>query len=208
MKRTIYLFFAAAGLLLCSPSAAQNKTPKKSSGSRAVSEILDLLTPATATTAEALHGTWNYKQPAVAFESDNLLAKAGGIAAAGSIEEKLGGYYAKAGIKPDSFSLTFNENGTFTGTVGRRTLKGNYTFDDEKKSVRLEFLAAGVRIGSATGAVRISAERRMTLVFDATHLLNMVKTLSSISKSATFSTISSIAESYDGMKAGFTFGQQ
>ena len=39
-----------------------------------------------------LVGSWQYSAPAVAFQSDNLLQKAGGAAAAGVITEKLAPY--------------------------------------------------------------------------------------------------------------------
>lgn len=39
-----------------------------------------------ATTEEGIKGTWLYTGPACEFESDNLLAKAGGTAAAATIE--------------------------------------------------------------------------------------------------------------------------
>ena len=42
-----------------------------------------------ATTEEGIKGTWTYTGPACEFESDNLLAKAGGTAAAAKIESKL-----------------------------------------------------------------------------------------------------------------------
>ena len=38
------------------------------------------------TTAESFVGTWEYVSPACKFESDNLLAKAGGEAAAVQVE--------------------------------------------------------------------------------------------------------------------------
>ena len=54
-----------------------------------------------------LVGSWQYSAPAVAFQSDNLLQKAGGAAAAGVITEKLAPYYSKAGI--DKLTAVFNK---------------------------------------------------------------------------------------------------
>ena len=45
-----------------------------------------------------LVGSWVYNGPAVAFQSDDLLKKAGGAAASGVIVDKLAPYYEKTGI--------------------------------------------------------------------------------------------------------------
>ena len=69
-----------------------------------------------------LAGTWNYKKPAVAFKSDNLLKKAGGTAAAEVIESKLAPYYQKAGMS--NFKLIFNSDSTFTMKFNAASLSG------------------------------------------------------------------------------------
>ena len=65
-------------------------------------------------------GTWTYSGSAVEFESDNLLMKAGGAAAATMAENKLNEQLSKVGIKEGQMSFTFNADSTFTSTVGKR----------------------------------------------------------------------------------------
>ncbi len=48
-----------------------------------------------------MEGTWTYTGPAIEFESDNLLQKAGGSVAANAAENKLKRTIGKVGIKPD-----------------------------------------------------------------------------------------------------------
>lgn len=47
---------------------------------------------------DQLTGRWSYSGPAVNFKSDNFLLKAGGAAAATSVEKKLEPYYKTAGL--------------------------------------------------------------------------------------------------------------
>ena len=46
-----------------------------------------------ATTENSILGTWNYTAPAVRFESDNMLASAGGAIASKTVQGKLDKYY-------------------------------------------------------------------------------------------------------------------
>ena len=62
-------------------------------------------------TVDKLVGTWNYAGPAVSFQSDNFLLKAGGAAAASQVEAKLEPYYKTAGFT--SLVLTINNDSTF-----------------------------------------------------------------------------------------------
>ena len=74
-------------------------------------------------------GTWEYSAPAVSFKSDNLLKKAGGAAAATSLEGKLSTYYKYANIQ--SMKLEIKEDSTFTMSLKRTSLKGDITKDEE-----------------------------------------------------------------------------
>ncbi len=80
-------------------------------------------------------GTWTYKGSAVEFESENLLMKAGGAAAATMAENKLDEQLSKVGIKDGQMSFTFNADSTFTSTVGKKTLKGTYSYNASAKQV-------------------------------------------------------------------------
>ena len=85
-------------------------------------------------------GTWTYSGSAIEFESDNLLQKAGGAAAASLAENKLNEQLAKVGIKDGLVSFTFNADSTFTSTVGKRTMNGTYSYDTSDMTVHLKYI--------------------------------------------------------------------
>ena len=59
-----------------------------------------------------LEGTWKSSGPSVSFKSENVLEKAGGVAAATTIENKLAPYYSKAGL--ENVVFTFTKEGAVT----------------------------------------------------------------------------------------------
>ena len=79
-----------------------------------------------------LVGNYKYSAPAVAFQSDNLLKKAGGSAAAGVITAKIAPYYEKVGIT--SLTATFNEDKTFLFTIKKVKLSGTFEKDPDSET--------------------------------------------------------------------------
>ena len=143
-------------------------------------------------------GTWTYSGSAIEFESDNLLQKAGGAAAAAVAEKKLDEQLAKVGIKDGQVSFTFNADSTFTSTVGKRTMTGTYSYDATDKVVHLRYF----KLLNMNAKVNCTSTN-MDLLFNSDKLLKLVAFISSKSSSTTLKTISSLADSYDGMMLGF-----
>jgi len=150
------------------------------------------------TTASSIIGTWTYAGPECQFESDNLLAKAGGEVAAKEVEEKIQKVYEKVGM--DGCQYTFNEDGSYSCTVKGKTSSGTYTFDSDAKTVTMKS-----KLGIKTVAYVTVTGDIMSLVFKADKLMSVLKTITSTAASvnSTASTISSIADSYDGLRLGF-----
>ena len=136
-----------------------------------ISKVVNAITGNTETID--MTGTWSYKSSAVEFESDNLLMKAGGAAAATMAENKLNEQLSKIGIKDGQMSFTFNADSTFTSTVGKKTLKGTYSYNASTKQVDLKYL------------------------------LKLMAFIGSKSNSTALKTVSSLADNYDGMMLGF-----
>lgn len=143
-------------------------------------------------------GTWTYIGSAVEFESDNLLKKAGGAAAASIAETKLDEQLAKMGITNGQVSFTFNTDSTFTSTIGKRSMSGTYSYDASTSHVKLKYL----KLLNMDAKVNCSSSS-MELLFNSDKLLKLITFLSSKSSSATIKTVSSLADSYDGMMLGF-----
>ena len=79
---------------------------------------------------ESVVGTWSYSAPECRFESENLLAQAGGEAVSARIESKMEPIYQKLGIESSVF--VFNEDGTYKLTLKKKTSNGTYVFDEEE----------------------------------------------------------------------------
>lgn len=163
-----------------------------------LSNIISTFGSGITTNQSSLIGTWSYQKPCIQFESESLLAKAGGALVANKVEDKLATYYQKIGVKPGACKFVFTNDNKVQYTIGGKTYEGTYRFDSSKKQVTITS-ALGTNI---TAYVSISGNT-MGLTFDASKLLSLLNGVSSLSSQ--LSTISSISKSYTGMKAGFEF---
>ena len=119
MKKNI-LFIAWVALFSLFASNSQAQSLKDLLNKDNISKVVNAIT-GTPETID-MTGTWTYSGSAVEFESDNLLMKAGGAAAATMAENKLNEQLSKVGIKEGQMSFTFNADSTFTSTVGKKKL--------------------------------------------------------------------------------------
>lgn len=145
-------------------------------------------------------GTWNYSAPAVSFKSDNLLKKAGGAAAAATVESKLAPYYKTAGF--DKMTLTVEADSTFTMKLAHGTLSGTLSKSDKDGFMTFHFKAMKINIGTMDAAVS-KAGSTLTITFDISKLMKLINTVSKISGNSTISGLNKLLQSYDGMQAGF-----
>lgn len=172
--------------------------------SETITKAVDTVKEITGTAVvKDITGTWNYSGAAVQFESDNLLEKAGGAVAASTAESKLDEQLAKVGIKSGATSFTFNEDGSFSSVVGKRTLKGTYIYDSSTSNLQLKF--AGL-FGMNAGVS--GSSNKMSLLFDADKLLQLVTILGSKVNNTTIKTITSLAQNYEGMDVGMELSKK
>ena len=137
MKKNI-LFIAWVALFSLFASNSQAQSLKDLLNKDNISKVVNAIT-GTPETID-MTGTWTYSGLAVEFESDNLLMKAGGAAAATMAENKLNEQLSKVGIKEGQMSFTFNADSTFTSTVGKKKLNGTYSYNTSTKQVDLKYL--------------------------------------------------------------------
>lgn len=160
--------------------------------------LLDGLLGGGALTQKSLIGTWQYSAPKVAFESENLLAKAGGTIAANKVEQTLSGYLSKVGIKAGVSTFTFNEDGTYVINTKSKTIStGTYTFDANAKSIKMTGMLGLASLNCSIGA----SNNNIYLMFEADKLLAGANTLATILGKGT---LSSLLGNYNGMQVGFT----
>jgi hypothetical protein len=170
----------------------------------AVTELVDQATGGKAT-EYMMTGSWGYTAPAVRLESDNQLATIAGNAMVSTIESKLQSAYNFVGIKPDSFSLTLNEEMTFAMVIGKRTLSGTYTYNSDTHALELLFSSKLLKITSLKGFAHMSGDN-LDVVFDCTKLVNFLSALGS--KMSMLNSITQLVSNYDNVLVGFTFNRE
>ncbi len=169
-----------------------------------VSSAVSSVTSSVTTTSTTIVGTWAYSAPKVEFDSDNLLASAGGTVAASTVETQLETYYTSLGLNSSSF--VFDSSLNFTISTGKLSATGTYVFDSSAKTITMTVSKLNTSI---VGYVSVTGST-MYLTFEADKLLTLAKSLGSATAdySSTISTLSTLAENYDGMKLGFTLTKQ
>lgn len=165
-----------------------------------IGNLISTFASGVMTNQSSLVGSWTYAKPCVQFESQNLLAQAGGSVAATTIENKLATYYQKLGITAGKAKFVFAQDGTLQYTIGGRSMTGKYVFNANNKTVTIT-TQTGVNV---TAYVSVSVNQ-MALTFDASKLLSLVNSASAAS--ASLSNLSAIAGQFSGMKLGFTFSK-
>lgn len=148
----------------------------------------------------SLYGTWKYTGVDVVFESDNLLAKAGGAVAASSLEKKLDAQLARIGMKEGTCTFVFNQNKTFQAVLNGKTLQGTYVYNPSSRTITL---TAALGLFNQTATVG-STTSGISLLFEADKLLSLVSAGSSLlgGNNSTLSSLSSLVNNYNGMKLG------
>lgn len=147
-------------------------------------------------------GEWVSTGPAVCFQGEGFLKKAGGAAAAAAIETKLSPYYEQYGL--NNASLTIKEDGTFTLTCKAIRLNGTITQAEgaEKGIFEFNFTAFNMKIASLTTYVS-KTSHSMDVMFDATKFKKLLSALSQFTGIKVVKALSQLLDSYDGLCVGF-----
>lgn len=165
-------------------------------GSNALGGLLDLVVGSVKLSQADIIGTWSYVEPACAFTSENLLAKAGGSVAAKTVNEKLLPVYKSLHISSGNTQLTFNENGQFTGKIGGFPMSGAYTFDAANGLVKMKSLTTFT-------AHLTRSTHGMNFTFESKKILTLLQTVSALSGNTSLSTIGDISKQFSGVRLGF-----
>ena len=183
MKRFVFWQILIAALLMAPDSQAQSLKDllNKENIEKAVNAI-------TGKNTASMEGTWTYTGPAIEFESDNLLQKAGGSVAANAAENKLKEQLARVGIKEGQMSFTFNADSTFTAKVGAKSIKGTYSYDASTQNTSLKFM----KLIPLNAKINCTSAN-MDLLFNSDKLLKLITLISSKSNNSTLKTIGSLA---------------
>lgn len=215
-KYTLSLAVAAASLLFASCGTTQNGSllgslaqgmqnntaasgSQTQTGTSLLSNLLSgVLEGSSTLTQESIQGTWKFTSADCVFESENLLAKAGGAVAATKIEKNLNTQFTKFGINANTCAYTFNSDNTYSAKIGSYTVNGNYTLDTKTKTVKMTYLG-----GVASNSARVAMTgNNLSLLIESDKLLNLLKGLSALKSNSNITTLSSLLNNYDGLYVG------
>ncbi|MDO5446468.1 MAG: DUF4923 family protein [Prevotellaceae bacterium] len=159
----------------------------------------------TTQSGASIVGTWVYSGPTVEFESSNLLAQAGGAVAGQTVASKLSPYFEKLGIKPGAMAMQFNQDGTCAYVANNKQYNGTYTYDASAHTLYIKGATSAISFPACNVSVNATS---LNLTFKTSALLNAVQSVGSKSGNSTISTISTLANQFNGMQTGFQFTRQ
>lgn len=146
-------------------------------------------------------GQWTANGSAVNFQSDNLLKKAGGAAAAGVVENKINPYFEKLGL--NNAVMTIEADSTFTlkakklNLTGTLVSNGDGTFTYNMKAFNK------IPIGSVKAYVQKSGNN-LDVMFDANKLMSLLSGVAKLTNISVAKTVVSLLDSYDGLCIGLS----
>ena len=192
----------AAALMVCSIPANAFKLSDLLAGlsGNTVTDFIEGVFSTSDITVADMAGEWTVDGSAVAFQSENFLKKAGGVAAATAAKEKLDPYFKKYGLTGGVF--TIETDGTFSYQMKRMTVHGTIV-KEKDGNFTFHFTALGaLNIGSMTAYVQKTSQS-LDIMFDATQLKSIMDIAAKFTGSKLASAAVSILNSYDGMCVGF-----
>ena len=203
--RTIKIAFIVVIMTIFSSNMANAQKLGDLFGSgigQTVGNLLEGVFSSSNITIADMEGEWTSDGPAVCFQGEGFLKKAGGAAAAAAIESKLSTYYDKFGLT--GAVLTIDSVGNFTLQCKSIKLKGSITqkTDATPGVFEFDFTILGKKIAGVTTYIQ-KTSTTMDVMFDVTKLKKLLSTVASTLNISTLNTISSLLDQYEGLCAGF-----
>ena len=189
---TTAILCITVGCLSFSQSSAQSNSKS------IISSVLNKVV-ASNTGIGDIDGNWIYQGAACHFESDNILKQAGGAVAANQVEREFDEYLSKVGIRKGAGAFIFNADKTYSATLGRTKLNGNYTIDESSKTITLTYLKGVAKINASVA----KSGNHLNLLFDADNLLKLLKLVGSATNNTTLKAVTTFTNAYDGVQLGF-----
>lgn len=176
-------------------------TTSGNGGGNTLGNLLEGVFSSSNITVQDLAGVWTSNGPAVCFQSENMLKKAGGIAAAAMVEKELSPYYSKLGL--NGTVITIQTDGTFSMKTKMVTLNGTITQSSKGKGVfDFNFTMLGMKLATVTTYAE-KTSKTLNIMFDASKLKNLLSAISKVVNIKTLSAITKILDMYDGLCVGF-----
>ena len=189
-------FLDKLGSTLSSLSGKQeNSTVSK------ITDIASQLLGTGAVNANSLQGTWSYEKPCIAFESENVLASLGGVAASTKLENSLNNILNKVGFSSGKIDLTLNADSTGCITLGGKKTEFKWSIKESDLALTFPLTQKTVQMNAkiSGGSLR--------LAMNADKLLTIINTVSEKASSinSTASSINAMIKNVKGMYVGLKF---
>lgn len=189
-------FLDKLGSTLSSLSGKQeNSTVSK------ITDIASQLLGTGAVNANSLQGTWSYEKPCIAFESENVLASLGGVAASTKLENSLNNILNKVGFSSGKIDLTLNADSTGCITLGGKNTEFKWSIKESDLALTFPLTQKTVQMNA-----KISGGN-LRLAMNADKLLTIINTVSEKASSinSTASSINAMIKNVKGMYVGLKF---
>ena len=196
------------------------KTAGEKSGNSTVSGVTDVIANLLGNktvSQKSLVGTWSYTEPAVAFESKNILTQIGGSAASSKIEKTMASYLSKIGFTSGKVSMTFSQDGTGYLTFASKKVPFTYTLSGSDVQIKLgsRSVSSVSKISSQLGKYstftmncKITGSE-LQLATKSSQLAQFLQKLASaagkVSSSTAVSAVSGLANKVEGVYLGLKF---
>ena len=165
-----------------------------------VTDIIEGVLSTSNLEVKDLVGVWTSTGSAVAFQSEDLLSQAGGVAMASTLESKINPYFTKYGIVGSV--ITIQTDGSFSMSLKKTTLKGKIVKGENNKFI-LSFEAFGKNnLGNVNLYIQ-KTSTSMDLMFDASKLKTILSSIASLSKKGLGNSLNTFLNSYNGICIGF-----
>ena len=165
-----------------------------------VTDIIEGVLSTSNLEVKDLAGVWTSTGSAVAFQSEDLLSQAGGVAMASTLESKINPYFTKYGIVGSV--ITIQTDGSFSMSLKKTTLKGKIVKGENNKFI-LSFEAFGKNnLGNVNLYIQ-KTSTSMDLMFDASKLKTILSSIASLSKKSLGNSLNTFLNSYNGICIGF-----
>lgn len=169
-------------------------------GGSILDHLLGSLLSRAPITQKEIIGTWTYRGSDCVFESENLLAQAGGLVASSQVERKVDEQLAKYGIGKGVTTFTFAPDGTFTATLGKRKISGTYVLNPTTRTLQLSALLGLISFDPQI----VRRGSGFSLLFKADKILSLANTVATIvgKSNSTVGVLASLMDNYQGMRIG------
>lgn len=221
MKKILSIAVSAAGLFALSSCGTQGNALTESLLSKPSEKNKSVSTPTTVKTGTSildnllssvlshaaispkeLIGTWQYKGVDAVFESESLLAQAGGTVMAAQLENQIDEKIAKFGIKKGITTFTFRNDKTFSATLNGKSFSGTYQLDAANKVLVLSTMGGlftlRPHVVRTTGGISLlfQADKMLTLLNTTSALIGQTGALGSLGN------LTSLLNNYNGLRLG------